>query len=179
MTDSIRILIVEDVPADAELMEREVRHVLPRSEFMLVETREDFLAALESFRPEIILSDFMLPDFDGMRALHLALDLVPETPFILVTGSMNEETAVECMKAGAWDYVVKEHIKRLGPAVLNALEQSRQRRERKRAEEALRESEIRLRSLSDNLSGGLVYQIDFGVDGQERRFSYIGAGVEL
>ena len=179
MSDVIRVLIVEDLPTDSELAEREVRRVLPGSEFMRVETKEDFLAALESFRPEVILSDYMLPRFDGMKALKLAREKVPEIPFILITGSTNEETAVECMKAGAWDYVVKEHIKRLGPAVLNALEQSRQRRERKRAEEALRESEIRLRSLSDNLSGGLVYQIDSGVDGQERRFTYISAGVEL
>jgi PAS domain S-box-containing protein len=179
MSDVIRVLIVEDLPTDAELAEREVRRVLPGSEFMRVETKEDFLAALESFRPEVILSDYMLPRFDGMKALKLAREKVPEIPFILITGSTNEETAVECMKAGAWDYVVKEHVKRLGPAVLNALEQGRQRRERKRAEEALRESEIRLRSLSDNLSGGLVYQIDSGVDGQERRFTYISAGVEL
>ncbi|MHB8790333.1 MAG: response regulator [Desulfobulbaceae bacterium] len=153
MTDSIRILMVEDLPADAELMEREVRRVLPRSEFMLVETREDFLAALESFRPEIILSDFMLPDFDGMRALHLALEKVPETPFILVTGSMNEETAVECMKAGAWDYIVKEHLRRLGPAILNALERRRQRRARKSAEEALAASEAEFRRLSQEFHG--------------------------
>ena len=141
--------------------------------------RTDFLAALETFRPEIILSDYMLPTFDGMTALKLARELVPEIPFILITGSTNEETAVECMKAGAWDYVVKEHIKRLGPAVLNALEQRQQRLERKRAEEALRESELRLLSLSDNLSCGLVYQVDSGADGQERHFTYIGAGIEV
>lgn len=153
MSDVIRILILEDLPTDAELAEREVRHVLPGSEFLRVESGEDFLAALESFRPDIILSDYMLPRFDGMTALKLARERVPEIPFILITGSMNEETAVECMKAGAWDYVVKEHVKRLGQAVLNALEQRRQLRERKRAEEELAASEEKYRRLSQEFHG--------------------------
>jgi DNA-binding NtrC family response regulator len=122
-TEVIRVLIVEDLPTDAELEEREIRFVLPASEFLRVELREDFLTALESFRPDIILSDYKLPHFDGMTALKLALERTPEIPFILITGSMNEETAVECMKAGAWDYIIKEHVKRLGPAVLNVLAQ--------------------------------------------------------
>jgi DNA-binding NtrC family response regulator len=139
MTDGVRVLIVEDRPEDAEFNEREVRNVLPGSVFVRVETREDFLAELGSFRPEVILSDYMMPGFDGMTALKLALERVPDVPFILVTGSMNEETAVACMKAGAWDYVIKEHIKRLGPAVINGLEQKHLRLERKRSEEELKQ----------------------------------------
>jgi PAS domain S-box-containing protein len=150
MDGAIKILIVEDLPTDAELAEREIKRVLPQSVFLRVETREDFLAALTSFRPELILSDYKMPRFDGLSALKLALEHTPETPFIMVTGSMNEETAVACMKAGAWDYVIKEHIKRLGPAVLGGLEQKRLRRERKQAEEALRESEDRYRDLVEN-----------------------------
>jgi len=149
MGDIIRVLIVEDLPTDAELSERVVRDVLPASEFLRVETREDFLSALETFTPDVILCDFKLPDFDAMSALKLALELAPETPFIVVTGSMNEDTAVESMKAGAWDYVIKEHLKRLGPAVLGVLEQSRLRRERRLAHEALRESEARYRLLTE------------------------------
>ena len=103
MNTPTRILIVEDLPTDAELNEREVRRVLPESEFQCVECREDFLAALAEFQPDLILSDYKLPRFDGMAALQLALELVPDTPFIIITGSMNEETAVDCMKAGAWD----------------------------------------------------------------------------
>ncbi len=138
-TEAIRILLVEDLSADAELNEREVRRVLPMSEFLRVETRAEFLKALEVYQPEIILSDYKLPLFDGLSALKLALELVPDTPFIVITGSMNEETAVECMKTGAWDYVIKEHIKRLGPVVVSCLVQKSLRLERKRAEADLQE----------------------------------------
>jgi two-component system, cell cycle sensor histidine kinase and response regulator CckA len=138
LTDSLRLLIVEDLPLDAELAEHEVRSVIPGSEFLRVETREEFLFALTSFRPDVILSDYKLPRFDGMSALLLALEHAPDTPFIMLTGSMNEDTAVECLKAGAWDYVIKEHIKRLGPAVQAGLEHMRVRREQKAAEEQLK-----------------------------------------
>jgi PAS domain S-box-containing protein len=134
------VLIIEDLPTDAELNEREVRTVLPSAEFLRVETKEAFLDALDAFRPDLILSDFKLPRFDGLTALKLAQELVPETPFLVITGSINEDTAVACMKAGAWDYVIKEHLRRLGPAVLNALGQKRLRQERRRAEDAAREN---------------------------------------
>ena len=134
MKDQIQVLIVEDLPTDAELDKREVSRVLPQSEFRVVETREEFLEALESFRPDLILCDFKLPQFDGIVALQLAKEYAPDIPFIIVTGSMNEDTAVDCMKEGAWDYIIKEHIKRLGPAVLNSLKQKKLRLERKLAE---------------------------------------------
>ena len=145
MSEPIRVLIVEDLPTDAELTEREVSKVLVSCEFRRVETREGYLAALDEFRPALVVSDYRLPHFDGMTALKLAVEHCPDVPFIIVTGSMNEDTAVECMKAGAWDYVIKEHVKRLGPAVQSALERQRARMERKRAEEAMRESEARFR----------------------------------
>jgi len=132
--EKIRVLIIEDLPTDGELAEREVRLVIPGSVFERVETLEEMLASLETFKPDIILSDFKLPNFDGLTALKIAQKNAPDVPFIVLTGSMNEDTAVECMKAGAWDYVIKEHIKRLGPAVLNGLEQRLLRKERKRAE---------------------------------------------
>ncbi len=150
MSDVPHILIVEDVPTDAELAEREVRQVLPNCEVLRVETREEFLAALSSFHPDVILSDYMLPSFDGMAALKLAQEHTPDVPFILVTGSMNEETAVECMKAGACDYVIKEHLKRLGSALLSGLDQRRLRKEKKLAEQTLAESELRYRALADS-----------------------------
>jgi PAS domain S-box-containing protein len=159
MSEMMRILIVEDLPTDAGLCEREVRQVLPLSEFRRVETREDFLAALETFQPDLILSDYSMPRFDGMAALKLALAHVPETPFLILTGSMNEETAVACMKAGAWDYIIKEHIRRLGPAVLAALEQKKVRRERRMAEELRRESEERLRDIIFSIADW-VWEVD-------------------
>lgn len=131
----MNILIVEDVPTDAELCEREVRKVLGSCQFQVVETRHEYLAALSEFLPDLILCDYSMPGFDGLSALRLALEYAPETPFIMVTGSVTENVAVECMKAGAWDYIIKEHIKRLGPAVLNAMEKRQTLVTKRKAEE--------------------------------------------
>ena len=131
----MNILIVEDVPTDAELCEREVRKVLGACQFQVVETRHEYLAALREFLPDLILCDYSMPGFDGLSALRLALEYSPETPFIMVTGSVTENVAVECMKAGAWDYIIKEHIKRLGPAVLNAMEKKQTLVTKRKAEE--------------------------------------------
>jgi len=159
MSDVMRILIVEDLPTDAALCEREVRQVLPISEFRCVETEEDFLNALDAFQPDLILSDYSMPRFDGMAALLLARARTPETPFIILTGSMNEETAVACMKPGAWDYVIKEHIRRLGSAILVALEQKKVREERRMTAAALQESEERLRDLVFSIADW-VWEVD-------------------
>ncbi|NWF76568.1 MAG: EAL domain-containing protein [Nitrospirae bacterium] len=133
----MRILIVEDSQVDAELIEREIQKVLPECTFQQVETEEAFLNALDEFKPDIIISDYMMPLFDGLTALKLTLEKTPLTPFIIVTGSVNEDTAVECMKAGATNYVIKQSLKRLGPAVLHAIEEKKIRIERLKAEEEL------------------------------------------
>jgi len=122
MTKIIKILIAEDTPTDADLCEREVRKVLKSCRFQVVDNRQAYLAALSEFQPDLILSDYSMPGFDGMSALRLAHEYSPEMPFIIVTGSVSEDVAAESMKAGAWDYIIKEHIRRLGPAVVNALE---------------------------------------------------------
>lgn len=137
MDKELRILILEDVPTDAELMERELRKGEILFSSKLVETREDFLKELKEFEPDIILSDYKLPHFDGMAALSLTKEFAPTIPLIIVTGSMNEETAVECMKAGAADYVIKDHLARIVPAVEGALENKRVREGKARLEEAL------------------------------------------
>src|ERR1017187_5531169 len=143
----IRILPVEDVPADAELAKRELIKAGITFDIRRVETREAFLAGIADFVPDLILSDYRLPEFDGMQALRLAGEHAPNVPVIITTGSVNEETAVDCMKAGAVDYVLKEQLGRLGTAVRSALERQRLVVERRRAGEALRESEDRYRSL--------------------------------
>jgi PAS domain S-box-containing protein len=150
VSEPIRVLIVEDLPTDVELSEREVRKSLGACIFRLAETREGYLAALDEFRPGLIVSDFKLPQFDGLTALKLALERCPDVPFIILTGSMNEDTAVECMKAGAWDYVIKEHVKRLGPAVLNALKRQRARIERTHAEKRIREQRATLSAILES-----------------------------
>ena len=121
MEDILKILFVEDVKSDAELIWRELSKNNIVFSKKLVDNSDDYLSSLEVFNPDIIISDYSLPQFDGMAALKMANEITPATPFILVTGSMNEEIAVECMKAGASDYVIKENLKRLGPAVHNSI----------------------------------------------------------
>ena len=137
MSRKIRILILEDVPADAELVERELRKTEKNFVSKWVATREDFIKELKDFAPELVLSDYSLPQFTGMEALKLVKELAPSIPVVMVTGSINEETAVGCMKAGAEDYVLKDHLVRIGSAVKAALKNKRVREEKKQAEERL------------------------------------------
>jgi PAS domain S-box-containing protein len=150
-SDALRILILEDVPTDAELVERELRKADIAFTSRCVDTREGLLKELEDFSPDIILSDYSMPQFTGMEALEIVKELYPEIPFIIVTGSLNEETAVECMKAGADDYLIKENLTRLGRAVHGAMEMKAIREEKEQAEKALRENERYFRSMIHNL----------------------------
>ncbi len=149
MEKELHILILEDLPSDAELAQKELKRVLKNYMVKVVDTEKGFVQALATFKPDLIISDYLLPSFDGLSALKITQDKSPFTPFIILTGSMNEDTAVECIKAGADDYVIKEHIKRLGPAVLNAMENKKIELERKQAEEKLKDSEEYLKILFD------------------------------
>ncbi len=150
MSRPIRVLILEDTPSDVELVLRELRGAGFAPEWECVQTEEGFLDSLQRDF-DIILSDYSMPQFDGIRALALAQRRGLDIPFILVSGAMGEETAVAAMKQGATDYLLKDRLARLGPAVTQALEQSRLRKERARSEEALRESEERFRQLAENI----------------------------
>jgi PAS domain S-box-containing protein len=121
----------------------------------------EFRNVLESFKPDLVVSDYQMPTFTGLIALKITLEISPETPFIIHTGSMNEDTAVECMKAGAADYVIKEYIKRLGPAVRQALENKEIRREIIRSQQELVTSEKKYRYLFDNNPQSMwIYDLD-------------------
>ncbi len=137
-SDPLRILLLEDVPTDAELVKRELTDAGIAFTSRWVDTRDAFLKELQDFSPDIVLSDYSLPQFDGMSALKLVQEKYPLTPVIVVTGTINEETAVDCIKRGAADYVLKGHLTRLGPAVKGAMEKRRIREEKERAEEELR-----------------------------------------
>ena len=141
MPAAIRVLIVEDVPADAELLEEELRRAGLDVDLRRVEEEGPFRSALDEFRPDVILSDFRLPRFDGLAAVRVTLERHPEIPVIIVTGSINEETAVRCLKAGAVDYLLKEHLGRLPSAVRAALERRQLVQARTAAEERLRDEE--------------------------------------
>ncbi len=150
----LRVLILEDRATDAELMLHELRRAEYEPDWHRVETESDYLAGLEQTL-DIILADFSLPQFDALRALHLLQDRGLDIPFIVVTGSVSEETAVECMKRGATDYLLKDRLGRLGPAVERALQQKHLRDEKRRIDDALRESEERFRSLYESVTIGL------------------------
>jgi PAS domain S-box-containing protein len=128
----IRILTVEDSPLDAELIERELRQAKLDFSSQRVETEQDFRAALESSDPDVILADFNLPHFDGISALKIAHALVPETPFIFVSGSIGEERAVQALLEGATDYILKDRLSRLPAAITRALDERRERQLSKR-----------------------------------------------
>jgi PAS domain S-box-containing protein len=143
----LKILFVEDVLSDAELEVLVLRKAGLQFEFERVDLREHFIKALNNFKPDIVISDYSMPEYDGSRALMDTRKFDPLLPFILCTGSINEETAVECLKAGANDYVIKEHMTRLPFAVKESLEQHRIQLEKRVAELLLRENEEKLQSI--------------------------------
>jgi PAS domain S-box-containing protein len=144
VTDPLQILLLEDEPGDAELIQEllEVDHFV--SEVTRVQTRTEFLAALENVDIDLILADYKLPSFDGLSALKLAQSARPDLPFIFVSGTLGEDVAIEALKIGATDYVLKTRLSRLVPSVQRALREAREKAERKKAEEALRRSEMYL-----------------------------------
>jgi signal transduction histidine kinase len=146
--NEIHILMLEDDATDAELTRFALRKGGLNFSLSRVETKEDYIAELDQHPPALILSDYSLPGFNGHDALSLAREKCPQTPFIFVTGTMGEEVAIETLKSGATDYVLKTRLSRLIPAVHRALREARDRAERRLAEEKLRESHEQLRALS-------------------------------
>jgi PAS domain S-box-containing protein len=155
---TLNLLILEDNPDDAELAVKELEREGFVVEWTMVDTEKGFREALAG-KPDLILADYSLPSFDGMAALQMRQQLAPEIPLIIVSGTIGEEVAVESMKSGATDYVLKDNLSRLGPVVKRAFEETEAYRERKQAEEALRESETRFRELV-NLLPQIVFEMD-------------------
>ncbi len=156
MSEPMRLLIVEDAPADAEMAERVIRKAGWEFVSLRVETRDDFIRAIGGFKPDLILSDYSLPHFDGMSALRIAQEMAPGVPFIIITGSINEETAVACMRAGADDYILKDRLARLAPCIQGALASRRLVAEKREAEKLMKASELRYRRLFEAARDGIV-----------------------
>jgi PAS domain S-box-containing protein len=165
--------MVEDEAHDAALVEHALKDGGFQFAFKRVDTEEGFLKELQAFRPSVILSDHGLPSFDGFTALAIAQNILPDVPFIFVTGSLGEEMAIKALKTGATDFVLKHHLTTLPPAVHRALSQADFRVQRKQAEQALQTSEERYRSLVDLSPDALFVQID------ERIVFINSAGVKL
>ncbi|MDF3059256.1 MAG: response regulator receiver sensor signal transduction histidine kinase [Rariglobus sp.] len=147
----LRILLLEDNASHAEIVEHVLKEGGLRFSLTRVETRDAFQDQLERATPDLILSDYALPSFDGYTALTIAKEKNPGLPFIFVTGTMGEEVAIETLKNGATDYVLKTRLARLVPSVRRALQEAEERRERRRAEEQLRRSHQQLRALTTYL----------------------------
>lgn len=143
MPQHIRILLVEDNPRDAELIERELRRGSLDVSTERVQDEIELRSALDSMDPDVILCDYNLPGFDGIEALKIASELVPDIPLIFVSGSIGEERAVQTLREGAVDYVLKDRLSRLPSAITRALDERRERQLRRRAQEALLRSEER------------------------------------
>ncbi len=176
----LHILHLEDNPADAELIQATLEAEGIPCAITPVQTRNGFVSALERGGIDLILSDFSLPDFDGMSALKIARARCPAIPLIFVSGTLGEERAIDSLKSGATDYVLKERLARLAPAVRRAMDETEERASNRRTEEALKQTEQRLRIIFNESPFGIAL---VGEDGRplitnpalQRMLGYTGA----
>ncbi|MFP2897244.1 PAS domain-containing protein [Corallococcus sp. 4LFB] len=159
----LSILLLEDSPLDAQLVAAQLEEGGLPSTLECVQGRAAFVAALEKGRYDLILSDYNVPGFDGMSALEAAQAVCPDTPFLFVSGALGEDRAIELLKRGATDYVLKDRLERLGPSVRRALREAEGVRLRKRTEEALRQSEERYQLVA-HASFDAIWDLDLQTD---------------
>ncbi len=172
MSNQIRLVLVEDTEADAELIARHLRRAQLDCEIHRVWTEPDFIAALRDVKPDLILSDFSMPQFDGLRALQIAYTQARETPFIFVSGTIGEERAIDALHRGATDYVLKSNLSRLGAAVERALREAALQAAQRQAQQQLRDNEQRLRDTVET-SQDWVWELD-----SQGRFRFCSGAVE-
>src|SRR6267143_72818 len=155
MTEPLRILVAEDSESDAELVQLELKRGGLDFQSRRVQTEPDFRRELDEFQPDLVISDFSMPQFSGPKALAIARESRGDIPFIFISGTIGENVAVDMMKAGADDCVMKNNLARLVPARKRELREAEVRRGRRLAEEGLRESESRFRQLIEQASDGI------------------------
>ena len=160
MGNALRIVMLEDQPADAVLVKEELRKGGLKFSFVRVETREQFLEQVSTQKPDLILSDHGLPAFDGLSALHLAKEKCPDVPFVFVTGALGEEFAIRTFESGATDYVLKHHLSGLVPTVQRALSIAEEARRHRAKDEDLRRNEELFRMLVEGVRDYAIYMLD-------------------
>jgi len=138
MKDQLNILHIEDTPEDRELIRERILADGIDAQFVNVDTREDLITALEQNQFDVVLADYSMPSFDGLSALKIVREKYPHLPVIFLSGTMGEELAVECLKNGATDYVLKNRLSRLSPAIRRAMNEVEELAKRKTAEDQLR-----------------------------------------
>jgi len=148
MRTQLKLVVVEDSVADAELLARHLAKAGLHCAINRVQTEPEFIAALHEDKPDLILSDFSLPNFSGLRALDLAVIHAPDTPFIYVSGTIGEERAIDALRRGATDYVLKSNLSRLSSAIERALREAKLKADRRHSEHVRTEQEERLRRLT-------------------------------
>lgn len=156
-----RILLVEHLKAEALLAKQEIEKVLEKVDFCIVKTKQEFTDQLEQFAPNLVVTAYKLPSFDGLTALRLTMEKSQHIPVIFLTSPLNEDTAVECMKAGAADYITREHINRLGKAVLIAIDESEKKEENiKNTDSLVSSAEVYHSMFAYNNQPMFVFDID-------------------
>jgi len=174
----LKILLVEDRPEDAELIERQLRVERLAVQTRRVQTRGDFLSAIDTGAWDVVLADFTLPQFGALEVMDILRRRGSDLPVVLVTGSLSEESAMRFIRQGGEDFLLKSSLKRLGTAVVKALERKSSEQEKRRAQAALLESEDRLRLVVDGVQDYAICML--GPDGNvltwnsgaERIFGY-------
>jgi len=157
-----------------EFFQQELRRCGIHFASKVVQTEKAFRDEIQHFLPELILSDYSLPSFDGLSALTIAKKECPQVPFIFVSGAMGEEIAIETLKNGATDYVLKHRLSRLGPSVQRAIRETQERAERQRAEEKI----IKLNAELEQSNSQLVHTYDATLEGWSRALDLRDKGTE-
>jgi hypothetical protein len=161
MSKPVQILLIEDSEDDKDLLLYEIKKGGINAKYLCIQTAEELKKALDQQDWDIILSDYSMPTFDGLTALRMLKDKGLETPFILISGTVGEDLAVEAMKAGAEDYIMKDNLRRLVPAMYRELRDAEVRKERRKAITALKQSEEKFKKFfNDDLTGNFITSVD-------------------
>jgi len=182
MQSPLRILHLEDNPRDAELIQAILETEGITCQVTRVDTEADFLASIDHGGFDLIFADYTLPSFDGHSALKITQEKCPDVPFIFISGTLGEEVAIEALKIGATDYVLKERLSRIAPSVQRALREAKERAERKRAEEAARAAKARFEGILEIAQDAIIsvnshQRIILFNQGAEKVFGYTQAEV--